>query len=77
MLKQLFKSLAILLVALAIIPISNVSAKTVTVNSQTELKDALDDSSITTITLGSDIETTENDNTVNNTINSNNNNNKL
>lgn len=59
MLKQLSKGFVVLLVALAIIPISDVSAKTATVNSQAELKDALADSSITTITLGSDIETTE------------------
>lgn len=59
MLKQLSKSFAVLLVALAIIPISDVSAKTITVNNQTELKSAIEDNSISTITLGSNIETTE------------------
>lgn len=59
MLRQLSKVFAVLLVALAIIPISSVSAKSITVNSQSELKDAINDNSITTITLGSNIETTE------------------
>lgn len=59
MLKQLSKSFIVLLVSLTIIPISNASAKTVTVNNQTELKNAIEDSSVSTITLGSNIETTE------------------
>lgn len=59
MLRQLSKPFIVLLVALTIIPISDVSAKSVTVNNQTELKDAIEDSSISTITLGSNIETTE------------------
>lgn len=58
MLKQLSKNL-VLLAILAIISISNVSAKEVTINNQSELKDAIADSSVTTIILGSNIETTE------------------
>lgn len=59
MLKRLPKIFAILLITLTIIPIYDVSAKSVTVNNQTELKNAIEDSSISIITLGSNIETTE------------------
>lgn len=59
MLRQLSKVFAVLLVALAIIPISDVSAKTIKVNNQAELKSAIEDSTVSTITLGSNIETTE------------------
>lgn len=56
MLRQISKSLVVLL---AIVSISSISAKEVTVNNQAELKDAIADSTVTTITLGSNIETTE------------------
>lgn len=59
MLRQLSKKIALLLVALAIIPISDVSAKSISVSNQTELKNAIEDSSVDTITLESNIETTE------------------
>lgn len=50
----------ILLFILSIIPIINVNAaSSVTVHNQQELKDAIADSSVTTIELGNDIETTE------------------
>ena len=47
------------LMTLALFPMFHVEAKNATVNNQTELKQALDDSSIDTIVLGSNIETTE------------------
>lgn len=59
MLKRLSKTFGLLFVALSIVSVNNVFAKTITVNSQAELKSAIEDSSISTITLGSDIETTE------------------
>ena len=49
----------LLLLTLVIIPISSVSAKTSTVSNQTELKNALEDNSVTIISLDSNIETTE------------------
>ncbi len=44
---------------LALVPMFHVEAKSSTVNNQTELKQALDDSSIDTIILGKNIDTTE------------------
>lgn len=49
----------IFLISLSFISILNVSASSVTVNSQSELKNALLDENITVIELGNDIETTE------------------
>lgn len=48
-----------ILMTLAFFPMFHVEAKSKTVNSQSELKEALDDSSIDTIVLGSNINTTE------------------
>ena len=60
MTKKIGNFLFILLLTIAIIPVVSVEAQaSKTVNSQSELKAALDDTSITTIVLGQDIETTE------------------
>lgn len=58
--KNLSKFLLLIILTIILAPTINVKAATnKTVNSQKELIDALNDSSISTITLGSDIETTE------------------
>lgn len=58
--KNFNKLLLLLILTVTIFPALNVKAETSkTVNSQEELKDALNDSKISTIKLGSDIETTE------------------
>lgn len=54
-----FTKITLLLLTLTFFPTLKVFAKTATVNNQNELKEALQDLSITTITLGSDINTTE------------------
>ncbi len=56
---QKFIKLCLLTFAITILPAVRVQALTTTVYNQEQLKKALQDSSITTITLGNDIETTE------------------
>lgn len=58
--KKHFSKLLLIILTIALIPTLNANAATSkTVNSQAELKEALNDSNISTIILGSDIETTE------------------
>lgn len=59
MLKQIFQKIFFLSILLSVIPVFNVSAKTVTVSNQDELKNAINDSSVTVINLSNNIETTE------------------
>lgn len=58
--KNFSKFLLLIILTIALIPALNVNAATSkTVNNEAELKEALNDSNISTIILGSDIETTE------------------
>ncbi len=59
MFKKFKGKFAVMLLLISIVPFLNVKAASNTVNNQEELKSALEDKSITTITLGKDIETTE------------------
>lgn len=59
MLNKVRKFIPVLLMLMMVIPFISVSAKEATVNSQSDLKEALADSDVTSIVLGSNINTTE------------------